>query len=605
MFKDIAYIIRSPLYLACIIAALWGVTEIKIFDSNVSFILGLFYIPFLGLTICYLTTRIFNSVWKTKSWNGLPAETKYGAVILWCMVCTAPSSAYSTFSIPRLLLIPTLIAWAELGTSWFTGPFTSLFEETIRFKEFALSVVLTFWFLALAAVFKFGFIIGGVIGIVLLLASPLLVMLCAAILQSAYRLIGHEFFIRGENGKFVINRGSENARPLSGELGNGKPAGTELSRIIFERAKILSELYDDIKKLDFDNDKVGLANSLASYERWKDETHKVIAQRIGFDEAKKFRRLGTVDKALPRDVDAKIAGKEIQGFLPYLKSLTIAIDEGKVEVNTKVMQHKRHRVIHKLYDLSLGGRSGNVVIDDLAKALELSSRETGDVLDYWEGKGLIESTGQTVKLTPFGVDEVEKLIESPEKSKSNKRIAILFFAADPSDAARLRLGREHRDIELELQLSPSRDAVELQEKWSVRVPDISRALLNIKPQVVHFSGHGTEEGALCFEDEEGRSQFVQPDDLASLFELLKDDVNCVVLNACFSQIQAKAIAQHIPCVIGMSKAISDDAAIAFAVGFYQALGARASVEDAYKFGCVQIRLKGIPEHLTPVLIKKQ
>lgn len=53
-----------------------------------------------------------------------------------------------------------------------------------------------------------------------------------------------------------------------------------------------------------------------------------------------------------------------------------------------------------------------------------------------------------------------------------------------------------------------------------------------------------------------------------------------------------------------SKAIGDNAAIAFAIGFYQALGAGRTIEDAYRFGCVQIRLQGIPEHLTPVFIQR-
>jgi hypothetical protein len=52
----------------------------------------------------------------------------------------------------------------------------------------------------------------------------------------------------------------------------------------------------------------------------------------------------------------------------------------------------------------------------------------------------------------------------------------------------------------------------------------------------------------------------------------------------------------------MNQTIGDKAAIAFAIGFYQALGAGLSIQQAYELGCVQIRLQGIPEHLTPVLI---
>src|ERR1700733_3172008 len=54
----------------------------------------------------------------------------------------------------------------------------------------------------------------------------------------------------------------------------------------------------------------------------------------------------------------------------------------------------------------------------------------------------------------------------------------------------------------------------------------------------------------------------------------------------------------------MKKAIGDEAAIKFAVGFYDALGAGRDFEWAFKFGCSAIDLKGIPEYLTPVLKKK-
>ncbi|MEH1856696.1 MAG: CHAT domain-containing protein [Nostoc sp.] len=188
---------------------------------------------------------------------------------------------------------------------------------------------------------------------------------------------------------------------------------------------------------------------------------------------------------------------------------------------------------------------------------------------------------------------------------SNGQIKILFLAADPSDAARLRLGQELRDIRERLQLAKERDRFILDSRESVRPGDISQAIFDVEPQIVHFSGHGTSTGELCFEDLLGKYQSVQPDALAALFELVADQINCVVLNACYSEAQAKAIAEHIPFVIGMNKEIGDQAAIAFAVGFYKALAARRTIDQAYKFGCVEIRLQGIAEHLTPVLYTKQ
>jgi len=184
-------------------------------------------------------------------------------------------------------------------------------------------------------------------------------------------------------------------------------------------------------------------------------------------------------------------------------------------------------------------------------------------------------------------------------------ISILFLAADPTDASRLRLGEELREIQEKLQLSKSRDRFILHQRMSVRPMDISQALLDVNPQIVHFSGHGTRTGALCVENRVGQIHPIQPEALGALFEIFAGEVSCVILSACYSAVQAQAISKHIRYVIGMSQAIGDKAAIAFSVGFYQALGAGRSVEEAYKLGCAQIMMENIPEHLTPVLMKNE
>jgi hypothetical protein len=212
-----------------------------------------------------------------------------------------------------------------------------------------------------------------------------------------------------------------------------------------------------------------------------------------------------------------------------------------------------------------------------------------------------ETLNRALREYHLQLTKIESLLSVAQPTKTT----ILFVAADPTDASRLRLGEEFREIDEQLTLAKLRERFSLAlPQLSLRSKDIARALLNTQPQIVHFSGHGTPKGALCFENEIGKRHDVQPDALAALFEQFADQVNCVVLNACYSDVQATAIAEHINYVIGMNKAIGDKAAIAFALGFYGALGAGRTIEDAYKLGCVQIRLEGIPEHLTPVLIKK-
>ncbi len=198
----------------------------------------------------------------------------------------------------------------------------------------------------------------------------------------------------------------------------------------------------------------------------------------------------------------------------------------------------------------------------------------------------------------------EEILQIVSQKESQTMKTILILASSPVNEARLRLDKEVREIDEELRRSQKRDQFKLEQRWAVRTDDLRRALLDTEPQIVHFCGHGSGTQGLVIEDEAGKSRLVSTEALADLFELCAEHVECVLLNACYSEEQAKAIVQHIDYVIGMSDAVGDTAAIKFATGFYDGLGAGKSIETAYKFGRNAIQLENIPEHLTPKLKKK-
>jgi formylglycine-generating enzyme required for sulfatase activity len=179
---------------------------------------------------------------------------------------------------------------------------------------------------------------------------------------------------------------------------------------------------------------------------------------------------------------------------------------------------------------------------------------------------------------------------------------ILILAANPKTTPRLRLDEEVREIAEGLQRARYRSQFRIHSRLAIRLRDLRRALLDHKPKIVHFTGHGQKDGLLV-EDEIGSAVRIATESLAGLFELFSDQVKCVILSTCYSAPQAAAISKHIDYVIGMKKEISDEAAIEFSVGFYDALGAGKSVEDSFKFGCNAIH--NLPEHLIPILLKKK
>jgi formylglycine-generating enzyme required for sulfatase activity len=203
---------------------------------------------------------------------------------------------------------------------------------------------------------------------------------------------------------------------------------------------------------------------------------------------------------------------------------------------------------------------------------------------------------------------------------------ILILESNPTRD--LALNQEIRDLEAAIDRSRDREQFSIEVGMAVRPEDLQNLLLKHQPNIVHVCGHGTGETGLVFQDANGHPQIITTDALSNLFALCAESIECVLLNACYSDIQASAIAQHINFVIGMQQAIRDDAARYFAEGFYLALGYGKSIDIAYEWGCnaIQIRLPNnsstnphrklvpvqlenapvaiLPEHLKPTLLRK-
>ena len=182
-------------------------------------------------------------------------------------------------------------------------------------------------------------------------------------------------------------------------------------------------------------------------------------------------------------------------------------------------------------------------------------------------------------------------------------IKILIIAANPQNTSRLRLDEEVREIREVLRYPTTGLDFKVEELWAVRFRDLRRAMLEFKPNIIHFSGHGAGDDGLILEDDSGRVKLMSPEALSGLFELFKHKIYCAVFNACYSEIQAQAITQHINYVVGMDKVIGDRAAIYFATSFYETIAKGYSVDDAFKMGCISIQAEGIPESSTPKLLK--
>jgi len=195
--------------------------------------------------------------------------------------------------------------------------------------------------------------------------------------------------------------------------------------------------------------------------------------------------------------------------------------------------------------------------------------------------------------------------QSHVKEKTVGKITALFLAANPRDTGKLMLDEEIRSITEKVYASEYRDYLKIESCWAVRADDLIQSFNKYKPHIVHFSGHGSKSGEILLTNDNQLSEAIDKKTIKALFSVLKDNIQAVILNACYSRSQAEAITEVISCAIGMNTEIGDQAAIIFAASFYRALGFVRSIQEAFDQGKLALQIQKIPEEHIPELLAKE
>jgi CHAT domain-containing protein len=166
---------------------------------------------------------------------------------------------------------------------------------------------------------------------------------------------------------------------------------------------------------------------------------------------------------------------------------------------------------------------------------------------------------------------------------------ILLLAVAPRNSAEPALIEEAGVLYSELRRTTRRECFSLETRWASEPLDLLRALREVKPTVVHCSGHGDGTG-LWFSTIDGETRAVPPAAIAHAFEAAGSSVRLIVLSSCDSAPFAEALLPHVACIVGISAAISAESVRAFLIGFYGALGESESVGTAFRHGNAAVSL---------------
>ena len=175
----------------------------------------------------------------------------------------------------------------------------------------------------------------------------------------------------------------------------------------------------------------------------------------------------------------------------------------------------------------------------------------------------------------------QQAVVNGQPATSTGKKAILYISATPTNVDTLQVDFEFKKIKASLEGGLNRDEFELLSPlMAVSLQDFLQAKHRYKPAIIHFSGHGLQDG-LMFATSENVFQIIPTELLREVFKGIEAYAKLIVLNACYSSAQAKILSEKGIYVLGMNVPVTDTAAIDLADNLYRFISDGQTTEEAF------------------------
>ncbi len=164
----------------------------------------------------------------------------------------------------------------------------------------------------------------------------------------------------------------------------------------------------------------------------------------------------------------------------------------------------------------------------------------------------------------------------------SKKLKILFVGANPANAKRTFFDFEYDEISEALLGNDRNEGIELFPLMAATPERLMSFILRYKPNIVHFSCHGSEEG-LYFLGKKKEALLIGAKNLREMFQIFKDVVGAVIINADCSENVGREIRKYIEFVVGVNSPITSGTAVDFSSLFYEMLSRGESLEFCFEY----------------------
>jgi len=195
-------------------------------------------------------------------------------------------------------------------------------------------------------------------------------------------------------------------------------------------------------------------------------------------------------------------------------------------------------------------------------------------------------------------------VDSSQARQTVKK--ILMLSANTEDAETVCRKNQIRKIREALSRAKQSSQFDLENRPEIGVTDLSQELSAIEPYAIDI--YGRRNGIETLVSENGYENTASENSeklIAKLFRLHAQSIECVILNGCYLEEQAREVVQYIEFVIGINQNLKDSEALVFLNEFYFHLGSGRTVKDSYDLGCYPLEQNGCDDTQLPILLDKQ
>lgn len=178
---------------------------------------------------------------------------------------------------------------------------------------------------------------------------------------------------------------------------------------------------------------------------------------------------------------------------------------------------------------------------------------------------------------------------------------ILLVSANPEDTTPLKV-REEMDAIRAIFRGNDKFIVKSLEYASRN--DLITSIQTQKPNILHFCGHGSQEGIYLLEEKTQKHSLLNNQDLTDIL-LLNRSIQFVLLNSCYGLAQLRELRRNnVAEMVGMPKQIEDGIAMQFAKAFFKGVLNGQKYSEAYQGAYLHDFVANLPSERKPIWFEK-